>query len=99
MFPDNDLAWKDADSAVFVREACKRMASARYAIGNLDCTVILQRPKLGPHKGVIKANLAKLLGCDLSQVNLKAKTHEEVDTLGENRAVACHAVVLLAGTD
>lgn len=95
LFPDNDPAWKDADSAVFVREAAKRMSAAGYAIGNLDCTVILQRPKLGPHKGGVKANLAGLLGCEISQVNLKAKTHEEVDALGENRAIACHVVVLL----
>lgn len=95
LFPDSDPAWKDADSVVFVREAYKRMAAAGYVIGNLDCTVILQCPKLGPHKDTIKANLAGLLGCELSQVNLKAKTHEEVDALGENRAIACHAVVLL----
>ena len=95
LFPDNDPAWKDADSAVFLREACKRMTAAGYAIGNLDCTVILQRPKLGPHKDAIKTNLAELLGCELSQVNLKAKTHEEVDALGENQAIACHVVVLL----
>ncbi|MEM9345990.1 MAG: 2-C-methyl-D-erythritol 2,4-cyclodiphosphate synthase [Planctomycetota bacterium] len=95
LFPDSDPAWKNADSAVFLREACKRMAAEGYAIGNLDCTVILQRPKLGPHKDGIKANLAELLGCELSRVNLKAKTHEEVDALGENRAIACYAVVLL----
>lgn len=96
LFADNDVAWKDADSSVFVQEAVKRMQAAGYTIGNLDCTVILERPKLGPHKPTIKANLADLLGCDLSQVNLKAKTHEGVDALGENRAIACHVVVLLA---
>ncbi|MEM9416137.1 MAG: 2-C-methyl-D-erythritol 2,4-cyclodiphosphate synthase [Planctomycetota bacterium] len=95
LFPDNDAAWKDADSSVFVREAAKRMAEAGYAIGNLDVTVILERPKLGPHKDTMKANLAELLGCDAARVNLKAKTHEGVDALGENRAIACHAVVLL----
>ncbi|MFK7788941.1 MAG: 2-C-methyl-D-erythritol 2,4-cyclodiphosphate synthase [Phycisphaeraceae bacterium] len=99
LFPDNDPAWKDADSAVFLLEAKARMSAAGYAIGNLDCTVILQRPKLGPHKDAVKANLAELLGCDLSQVNLKAKTHEEVDALGENRAIACHVVVLLVAAD
>ncbi|XAL99155.1 2-C-methyl-D-erythritol 2,4-cyclodiphosphate synthase [Phycisphaeraceae bacterium D3-23] len=95
LFPDNDAAWKDADSAVFVREAAKRMREAGYAIGNLDITVILERPKLGPHKDAMKAKLAGLLGCEVSQVNLKAKTHEGVDALGENRAIACHVVVLL----
>ena len=99
LFPDDDAVWKDADSAVFVREAVKRMAGAGYAIGNLDITVILERPKLGPHKLAMKQKLAELLGCDVSQVNLKAKTHEGVDALGENRAIACHVVVLLVAQD
>jgi len=95
LFPDDDAVWKDADSAVFVREAMKRMGGAGYAIGNLDITVILERPKLGPHKVAMRQTLASLLGCEVSQVNLKAKTHERVDALGENRAIACHVVVLL----
>ena len=99
LFPDNDAAWKDADSCVFVREASKRMGDAGYGVSNLDITVILERPKLGPHKDAMKQNLAELLGCDISQVNLKAKTHEGVDALGENRAIACHVVVLLVAND
>lgn len=95
LFPDTDAAWQGADSRIFVEEAAKRMREAGYAVGNLDVTVILQRPKLGPHKLAIRRNLAELLNCDLAQVNLKGKTHEQVDALGENRAIACHAVVLL----
>ena len=95
LFPDTDAEWKGADSRVFVDEAVKRMRDAGYAIGNIDITVILQRPKLSPHKAAIKANLAALLGCDESQVNIKGKTHEKVDALGENRAIACHVVVLI----
>jgi len=95
LFPDNDPAWKGADSAVFVREAVKRMDEAGYAIGNLDISVILERPKLGPHKPAMKKSLCALLSCDSDRVNLKAKTHEGVDALGENRAIACHVVVLL----
>ncbi len=97
LFPDNDAAWKGADSRIFVEEAAKRMRAAGYAVGNIDVTVILQRPKLSPHKAAIRSNLANLLGCDRSQVNLKGKTHEQVDALGENRAIACHVVVLLQG--
>ncbi len=95
LFPDNDPNWKGADSRVFMEEAVKRMRQAGFAIGNLDVTVILQRPKLSPHKSAIKANLAGLLGCEVSQVNIKGKTHEKVDAVGENRAIACHVVVLL----
>jgi len=95
LFPNTDDAWQSADSRIFVEEAVKRMHAAGYRVGNLDVTVILQRPKLSPHKAQAKANLAELLHCDLSQVNLKGKTHEHVDALGENRAIACHCVILL----
>lgn len=95
LFPDNDAKWKNADSRIFVEEAVRRMRAGGYQIGNLDITVILQRPKLSPHKEAIVGNLASLLGCDRSQINLKGKTHEKVDALGENRAIACHVVVLL----
>ena len=95
LFPDNDPKWQGADSAVFVQEAAKRMAAAGFGVGNLDVTVILQQPRLSPHKQTICTNLAQLLGCDDAQINIKGKTHEKVDALGEGRAIACHAVVLL----
>ncbi|XP_050378208.1 2-C-methyl-D-erythritol 2,4-cyclodiphosphate synthase, chloroplastic [Argentina anserina] len=95
IFPDSDPKWRGANSSVFIKEAVKLMHEAGYEIGNLDATLILQRPKLSPHKEVMRANLAKLLGADPSVVNLKAKTHEKVDSLGENRSIAAHTVVLL----
>lgn len=95
LFPDNDPRWKGAPSDVFMREAVRRMHAAGYAIGNLDATIILQRPKVSPHKDAIKANLCALLQAPPAAVNVKAKTHEKVDSLGENRSIACHTVVLL----
>ncbi|WOL07000.1 hypothetical protein Cni_G15735 [Canna indica] len=95
IFPDTDPKWKGAASSVFVREAVKLMHEAGYELGNLDATLILQRPKLSPHKEAIRANLCDLLGAHPSVVNLKAKTHEKVDSLGENRSIAAHTVVLL----
>ena len=95
LFPDSDPAWQNADSARFVQEACRRMHEAGYTLGNLDIVLILQRPKLGPHKTTIRQNLANLLHCQTHQINLKGKTHETVDALGENRALACHTAVLL----
>jgi 2-C-methyl-D-erythritol 2,4-cyclodiphosphate synthase len=97
LFPDDKDEWKGADSQVFIAAAAHHMSEAGYQIGNLDVTVILQRPKLSPHKSQIKENLARMLGCDIKQVNLKGKTHESVDAIGEGRAIACHAVVLLGG--
>uniref|UniRef100_A0A5B7BGI4 2-C-methyl-D-erythritol 2,4-cyclodiphosphate synthase n=1 Tax=Davidia involucrata TaxID=16924 RepID=A0A5B7BGI4_DAVIN len=95
IFPDSDPKWKGAASSVFIKEAVRLMHEAGYELGNLDATLILQRPKLSPHKEAIRANLSKLLGADPSVVNLKAKTHEKVDSLGENRSIAAHTVVLL----
>ncbi|CAO2819115.1 unnamed protein product [Amaranthus hypochondriacus] len=95
IFPDNDPKWKGAPSSVFIKEAVRLMHEAGYELGNLDATLILQRPKVSPHKEAIKANLSALLGADPSVVNLKAKTHEKVDSLGENRSIAAHTVVLL----
>ncbi|CAI5473730.1 unnamed protein product [Closterium sp. Yama58-4] len=93
--PDNDPKWKGAASHLFLEEAVRRMHEAGYTVGNLDATVILQRPKLSPHKPTIKANLAALLQAPEEVINVKAKTHEKVDSLGENRSVGCHCVVLL----
>ncbi|PIN08540.1 2-C-methyl-D-erythritol 2,4-cyclodiphosphate synthase [Handroanthus impetiginosus] len=95
IFPDTDPKWKGAASSVFMKEAVRLMHEAGYELGNLDATLILQRPKLSPHKEAIRSNLCELLGADPSVVNLKAKTHEKVDSLGENRSIAAHTVVLL----
>jgi len=95
LFPDNDPKWKGQTSDVFVYEAIRLMKEAGYELGNIDCTLIAQRPKISPHKEKIKKNLAKLMDVHESVVNVKAKTHEKVDSLGENRSIACHTVVML----
>jgi len=95
LFPDNDPKWKGQTSDVFIYEAIRLMKEAGYELGNIDCTLIAQRPKISPHNEKIKKNLAKLLDVHESVVNVKAKTHEKVDSLGENRSIACHTVVML----
>ena len=97
IFPDSDPKWKSVDSRVFVEQAVQRMNHAGYKVGNLDVTVILQKPTISQYKEQIRSNLSQLLECGFDQVNIKGKTHEHVDAIGESRAVACHAVVLLLG--
>ena len=63
-FPPSDPQWKGADSAVFVREAMKQIAGKGYTVGNVDCTLILAAPKIGPYAKAIQQNVAKLLGVD-----------------------------------
>lgn len=99
LFPDKDPQWKGATSDVFMRAACDKMVERGYRVSNLDVTVILERPKLAPYKERIRQNVAELLRVPVEFVNLKAKTHERVDSLGENRSVGCHAVVLLERVD
>ena len=95
LFPDDDPAWAGADSAVFVAEAARRMRGAGYEVGNVDVTVALERPRVGPHKAAMREKLAGALGCPVERVNVKAKTGEGVDAVGRCEAVACWAVVLL----
>jgi 2-C-methyl-D-erythritol 2,4-cyclodiphosphate synthase len=95
LFPDNDPRHEGADSAAFVSEAARCMAKRAFSLGNADVTIICERPKVGPHKAAIIANLARLLNCAPELVNVKGKTHEQVDAVGEGRAVEVHAVVLL----
>ena len=95
IFPDNDPKWKGCSSDVFVKEAVRLMHERGYEIGNMDITIIAQRPKLSPHKETIRGNICDWMDVHPSVVNLKAKTHEKVDSLGENRSIACEAVVLL----
>jgi len=92
-FPPSDPQWKGADSTIFVQEALKQVHRAGYAVANVDSTVILAEPKLGPHSVKIQARVAKLLGIRASQVGIKAKTPEG---MGTDHAAIAHVVVLLA---
>jgi 2-C-methyl-D-erythritol 2,4-cyclodiphosphate synthase len=92
LFPPSDAKWKGADSAVFLREALKRVGDAGYGVANIDASLILAAPKVGPHAGAIRASMAQLLGVHADCVGLKAKTPEGLNL--ENAAIA-HVVVLL----
>ena len=95
LFPDTDAAHESQDSAVFLRKASDQMGAAGFQVGNLDITVICESPKIGPHKQRMIQNIARLTDCGIAQVNLKGKTHEKVDAVGEGRAIEVHAVARL----
>lgn len=95
LFPDNAGENEGRDSADFVREAVKRVRLSMYQIANIDATVILEKPRIGPVKDTIRANLARLLGVQVSCINVKGKSHEKVDAVGEGRAIEAHVVALL----
>ncbi len=91
-FPPGDPKWKGADSAIFVREALARVKRAGYRIANIDSTLILQAPRIGPHAGKMQQRIAELLGIAAGDVSIKAKTPEGMGT--DNAAIA-HVTVLL----
>jgi 2-C-methyl-D-erythritol 2,4-cyclodiphosphate synthase len=92
LFPPSDPKWKGADSAVFLREALKRVRIAGYAVANVDASLILAAPKIGPHAQKIRTCVAELLGVKDDCVGLKAKTPEGLNL---DHAALAHVVVLL----
>ncbi len=91
-FPPNDPRWKDADSSIFLNLALEEIQHAGYGIVNIDTTLVLAAPKISPIAGEMRVRVADLLGVDLDQVSIKAKTPEG---LGLDHVAQAHAVVLL----
>ena len=94
-FPDTDAAWKGADSALLLETAMAEVRAAGHQLGNLDVTVICERPRLRPHVEAIRARLARILGVDVAQVSVKGKTNEKMDDVGAGKGIVVHAAVLL----
>ncbi|UOQ83887.1 2-C-methyl-D-erythritol 2,4-cyclodiphosphate synthase [Gracilibacillus salinarum] len=94
-FPDTDPAFKDADSQKLLQEVWRLVEEKGYTLGNIDCTVIAQAPKLAPHITSIRENIAQLLQCEVDQINVKATTTEKLGFTGRKEGIAAQAVVLL----
>jgi 2-C-methyl-D-erythritol 2,4-cyclodiphosphate synthase len=94
-FPDTDAQYKGADSAVLLAKVAADVRALGYTLGNLDSTIIAQAPKLAPHIAAMRERIAAVLGVDVAQVNVKAKTAEKMGPVGEGRAMEARAVVLL----
>lgn len=95
LFPDNDPAYAGADSLVLLERVGERIAQAGYRVGNIDATILAQRPKLAPHIPQMRANLAARLELDVDQVSVKATTEEGLGFTGTGEGMAAHAVCLL----
>lgn len=95
LFPDTDPAYKDADSMALLRHVVGRIRAAGFAIGNVDTTVVMERPKLAPQRAAIRTSLAEGLGLDPSLVNVKASTGEGLGFVGRGEGVAALAVATL----
>jgi 2-C-methyl-D-erythritol 2,4-cyclodiphosphate synthase len=91
-FPDSDGAYKDADSVALLREVVGTLAGAGLRVVHVDTTVLMERPKLGPHRAAMRACLAAALGLDAAAVNVKASTGEGMGFIGRLEGVAALAV-------
>ena len=94
-FPDTDPKWKDADSAKLLEAVVKEVHAAGYQIGNIDATVICERPKLRPKVDEIRARLSHLLTLSPSRLSIKGKTNEKMDDVGAGVGIEVHAVCLV----
>ena len=94
-FPDTDPAYKGADSRMLLGEVGKKLTAAGYRVGNIDVTMIAQRPKLKDYIPTMAQNIADTLGIEASRVNVKATTEEKLGFTGTGAGMSCHAVCLL----
>ena len=95
LFPDTDDRYLGADSIALLREVDRRLTETGYRLGNLDVTVIAQRPKLAPYINLMRQNLAAALRTELQNVSVKATTEEHLGFTGSGEGIAAHAVCLL----
>ena len=95
LFPDTDDRYLGADSIALLREVDRRLTEAGYRLGNLDVTVIAQRPKLAPYINQMRQNLAAALRTELQNISVKATTEEHLGFTGSGEGIAAHAVCLL----
>lgn len=98
-FSDSDPQWRGADSRMFLRKVRDMLAGKRWAIVNVDATVIAEAPRLGRHRDTMRANIAADLGIAIERVNIKATTSEGLGHIGRQEGLACHAIALIEHSD
>lgn len=94
-FPDTDPAYKGADSLELLKAVGKKIADAGYRVGNVDVTMIAQKPKLKDYIGTMETNISEALGVSRDRINVKATTEEHLGFTGEGLGMSCHAVCIL----
>lgn len=94
-FPPDDDRWAGADSIELLKQVAKLIGDRGWKIGNLDTTIVAERPKLKPHIHSMRERLAQALQLDVDQVGIKATTNEKLDATGREEGICAHAVILL----
>ncbi|WP_297205875.1 2-C-methyl-D-erythritol 2,4-cyclodiphosphate synthase [uncultured Brachyspira sp.] len=94
-FPDNDDKYKDISSMILLERTVSIMKDKNYSIGNIDITIILEKPKLRSYIDLMRENLSKVLSTNIENISIKAKTNEKMDAVGRGEGIAVHCVSLL----
>ena len=94
-FPDTDDRWKGADSKLLLKEVVRLLDEKGWQVGNVDCTLILEKPRIMPHVPAMRSTIAPILGVAEDAVNIKATTNEKMGFVGREEGVAAHAVALI----
>ncbi|MEZ4685130.1 MAG: 2-C-methyl-D-erythritol 2,4-cyclodiphosphate synthase [Bacteroidia bacterium] len=94
-FPDTDPRYKGADSKILLRDAFALVKEKGYVLGNMDCTIIAEKPKINPHIPAMQAIIAGILEASTDQISIKATTHEKTDATGREESMVAQAVVLV----
>lgn len=97
LFPDTDAKYKGIDSTILLKEVVDIISAKGYNIGNIDCTIAMQRPKLRPHIDAMRARLSEVIGIGIERISVKATTTERLGFEGREEGVSATAVVLLIG--
>ncbi|MDL2242104.1 2-C-methyl-D-erythritol 2,4-cyclodiphosphate synthase [Bacteroidales bacterium OttesenSCG-928-K03] len=92
-FPDTDPKYKNIDSSILLKQVNNLINEKEFIINNIDCTIILEKPKLSPYIDSIKNNIANILEIKTSQIAVKAKTNEGLGEIGENNAIAAYCII------
>jgi 2-C-methyl-D-erythritol 2,4-cyclodiphosphate synthase len=101
LFPDTDAQWKNADSRQLLRGIAERVHQAGWQLANIDAVLIAERPKISPHIDAMRTQIARSLEplqADVSQINVRGKTAERMDAVGQGQGMVAHAVCLLVGS-
>ncbi|MCF7797666.1 MAG: 2-C-methyl-D-erythritol 2,4-cyclodiphosphate synthase [Lentisphaeria bacterium] len=98
-FPDSEAQYAGANSLTFLSDISAKLTQAGFQVGNVDATIVLQAPKLAPYIAAMRQNLARAMGCDISQVSVKATTTEGLDFTGTGAGVAVQAIALILVTE
>ncbi len=94
-FPDTDPRYAGADSKVLLREVCRLLSERNYAVGNIDTTIVAERPKINPHIPRMQEVIAEIIGGDADQVSIKATTNERMGFAGREEGIIAYATVLI----